>query len=154
MLISLSFLLRRETSSDSLRVISEEKIDENLNRPERIDLTGKVKIQNNQNGASANNLNKGASIYGEGLERLPDKINCVSSLHDAICRPQSTSVDDLVPSYPVEKKKDLPNTSQVIVSYTKKRNARQVDNRCEVMFPCMVNESNASESGIKVKVRH
>lgn len=141
----------RETSSDSLRVISEEKIDENLNRPERIDLTGKVKIQNNQNGASANNLNKGASIYGEGLERLPDKINCVSSLHDAICRPQSTSVDDLVPSYPVEKKKDLPNTSQVIVSYTKKRNARQVDNRCEVMFPCMVNESNASESGIKVK---
>lgn len=157
-LISLSYLSRRETSTDSLRPICGEKIeiDENLNRPERIDVTRKLEIQNNQDGedgASANNWNKGTSINGKGLERLPDKTNYVSSLHDVIYRPQSNNVDDLVPSYPVEKKKDVPNTSQVIVSYTKKRNARQLDNHYEVMTPCMVNELNASESGIKVKVR-
>lgn len=139
-------------------VIGEEKVDENLNRPERIDVIRRLKVQNNQNGASANNLNIRANIYGKGFERLPDKTNCVGSLHDAIYRPQSTSVDDLVPSYPVEKKKDVPNTSQAIVSYTKtytkKITDRQVDNSYELMIPCMVNESDASESGIKAKVRN
>lgn len=136
-----------------MQVIGGEKIDENLNKPERIDVKSKLKVQNNQDGASAYNLNKETSIYGEGLEKLPDKTNYVSSLNDAICRPLSSNVYDLVPSYPVEKKKDVPNTSQVTFSYTKKRNAWQVDNRYEVMIPCMVNESNASESGTKVKVR-
>ncbi|TYK03479.1 40S ribosomal protein S15a-1 [Cucumis melo var. makuwa] len=154
-LIFLSFHSRRESSSDKLGVIGEEKVDENLNRPERIDVIRRLKVQNNQNGASANNLNIRANIYGKGFERLPDKTNCVGSLHDAIYRPQSTSVDDLVPSYPVEKKKDVPNTSQAIVSYTKtytkKITDRQVDNSYELMIPCMVNESDASESGIKAK---
>ncbi|XP_011656540.1 uncharacterized protein LOC101206764 isoform X1 [Cucumis sativus] len=141
----------RESSSDKLGVIGEEKVDENLNRRERIDVTRKLKVENNQNGASANNLNKSANIYGKGLERLPDKTNCVGSLHDAIYRPQSTSAVDLVPFYPVEKKKDVPNTSQDIISYTSKITDRKVDNSYELMIPCIVNESNASESGIKVE---
>ncbi|XP_038884898.1 uncharacterized protein LOC120075512 isoform X4 [Benincasa hispida] len=140
----------RETSLDNLGGIGEEKIDENLNRPERIDVTRKLKIQNDQNGASANHMYTEASTCGEGLERLSDNTNCVGGLHDAICRPQSANVDDIVPSYTAEKKKDVPNTSQVIISYTKKRNARQADNHYEVMTPCMINESNALES-IKVK---
>ncbi|XP_022150350.1 uncharacterized protein LOC111018541 isoform X2 [Momordica charantia] len=143
--------LQRETSRDSLRVVSGEKMDENLSKLERIDAPRKLEIQNDQDGDSANDLSKGTSIYGEGLEKLHNKTNHVGSLHDAICRPQITNVDDLVPSYPVDKKKDVPNTSQVIVSYTKKRNARQVDNGHEVMIPCTGNESNASESGIKIK---
>ena len=153
-LIFLSFYSRRESSSDKLGVIGEEKVDENLNRRERIDVTRKLKVENNQNGASANNLNKSANIYGKGLERLPDKTNCVGSLHDAIYRPQSTSAVDLVPFYPVEKKKDVPNTSQDIISYTSKITDRKVDNSYELMIPCIVNESNASESGIKVEVRN
>ncbi|KAG7025400.1 hypothetical protein SDJN02_11895 [Cucurbita argyrosperma subsp. argyrosperma] len=141
------------TSTNSLRVIGGAKVDENLNKPERIDVTRTLEIQDNQDGASANNLNKGTSTYGEGLERLPDKTNYISSLNDVMCRPQNSNVDDLVPSYPVEKKKDVPNTSQVFFSYAKKKNARQADNRDAVMIPCMVNEPNASESGIKVKDR-
>lgn len=151
-LISLCSLSHSVTSTNSLRVIGGAKVDENLNKPERIDVTRTLEIQDNQDGASANNLNKGTSTYGEGLERLPDKTNYISSLNDVMCRPQNSNVDDLVPSYPVEKKKDVPNTSQVFFSYAKKKNARQADNRDAVMIPCMVNEPNASESGIIVKV--
>ena len=169
-LISLSSLSRRETLTDNLGVVGGEKIDENLNKPKRKDVTRKLGTQNNQDDATTNNMNKGTSIYDAGLERLPDKTNCMSSLHDAICRPQSPSVDDLVPSNPMEKRKGVPTPTQVIMSYVKKIHGspvynhyeatipcsvtgRQVYNHYEATIPCTVNESKASESGIKVEVR-
>ncbi|XP_023548860.1 uncharacterized protein LOC111807382 isoform X3 [Cucurbita pepo subsp. pepo] len=158
----------RETLTDNLGVVGGEKIDENLNKPKRKDVTRKLGTQNNQDDATTNNMNKGTSIYDAGLERLPDKTNCMSSLHDAICRPQSPSVDDLVPSNPMEKRKGVPTPTQVIMSYVKKIHGspvynhyeatipcsvtgRQVYNHYEATIPCTVNESKASESGIKVE---
>ncbi|XP_022929889.1 uncharacterized protein LOC111436360 isoform X2 [Cucurbita moschata] len=159
---------RRETLTDNLGVVGGEKIDENLNKPKRKDVTRKLGTQNNQDDATTNNMNKGTSIYDAGLERLPNKTNCMSSLHDAICRPQSPSVDDLVPSNPMEKRKGVPTPTQVIMSYVKKIHGspvynhyeatipcsvtgRQVYNHYEATIPCTVNESKASESGIKVE---
>ncbi|KAG7013892.1 hypothetical protein SDJN02_24061, partial [Cucurbita argyrosperma subsp. argyrosperma] len=159
---------RRETLTDNLGVVGGEKIDENLNKPKRKDVTRKLGTQNNQDDATTNNMNKGTSIYDAGLERLPDKTNCMSSLHDAICRPQSPSVDDLVPSNPTEKRKGVSTPTQVIMSYVKKIHGspvynhyeatipcsvtgRQVYNHYGATIPCTVNESKASESGIKVE---